>query len=125
MTPFDRWEMAYSLAETHDLPAPQAAVVLALLYHDGEGRGAWPSVATLTHRTRFGRRAVQMALRALEARGLVAAEVRNGTSTRYRVRTSRAPGKGAHLMRPPLRTTCAPPAHLMRPNVERNDEVER
>ena len=118
--PLDRWKLAYRLADAHELTPPEAAVLMALMHFDGQGAGAWPGVDTLVRMTRFARRSVQRALRALEARGIVAGERRAGTSTRYRVRQSDAPTR-ATVTPHPRHSDARTVNGTMNPN--QNEEV--
>lgn len=64
--------MLWALYDAPVTEPSQVLVLLALADHVGDdGRGAWPSVATIAAGARCKRRTVQYALRALEQQGLI------------------------------------------------------
>lgn len=117
--------------KSRGLTPTQKLLLLQLADHaDGDGRNAYPSVATMCAETGLSRRAVQGTLRDLESRGILKIErfQRASAPRHYRVMIDELPGgapatpppahhvrpRGAHHVRPrgappapPPRTTCA------------------
>lgn len=106
MSPLDRWTRAYAAARAHGgLTMAACAVLVRIEYRDGQGAGAWESLAEIAAATGGSVRTVRRALRALEADGLITGERRPGKTTVYRVRY---PG---HSDRGTPATVTAHPGH--------------
>jgi len=121
--------------------SPTQTLVLLCLAdcaNDRDGR-AWPAVATIARRSRLGERAVQYALRELEALGLLESKQTEGRSTRYRlafepisapfprvIHRGGAPGaprveQGVHAVHPGVHQVH-PGVHAVHPNLLRTDQ---
>ena len=116
------------------LPAVEKSVLISLADQANDQGVCWPSIQTICNRTCYAERAVQKALRSLEARGLLNVEIGAMRANRYTLRPDRykpetpeqngqndgqtpAPHAPPHHVHP--RTTCTPPPHHVHPNRNR------
>ncbi len=91
-----------------DLPPTEKIVLLALADQaSDEGTQCWPSVIRIARRCSQGERTVRRALTALEDKGHLTRDHREGTSTQYRVHPCRS---GTPARTAPLPETTATPA---------------
>jgi len=76
------WEMV----QLKDLDASERLVLIALMsFCDNNGKGAWPSTATLARRTGYSRRWIVKVVASLEKHGLIVKEERTGQTNMYTV----------------------------------------
>lgn len=68
------------------IPPTPKAVLISLADNANDHGYCWPSIATISARTCFGKTAVIEAIRWLEEHGLVVADRENGRHTRYQIK---------------------------------------
>lgn len=101
----------------------QKSVLMALAWYASDDGEFWGSVATIVEHTCLSERAVRKTLHDLVTIGLLQAEIRNGTSTKYTVTPctpcTPAPDAPLHKMQPPPAPDAPPPLHVVHPTPAR------
>lgn len=97
----------------------QKSVLMAVAWYASDDGEFWGSVATIVEHTCLSERAVRKTLHDLSAMGLLKAETRNGTSTKYTVTPctpcTPAPDAPLHHMQGTPAPDAPPPLHLVHP----------
>jgi hypothetical protein len=117
-----------SLCWPLQMPPTAKAVLISLADNANDHGACWPSLATISDRTCFSERAVQSAIKWLEASGVVVADRSNGRHTRYQInpnsfqppqephpRISRTPAADAST---PAGGASVPPQEMRQPPQE-------
>jgi hypothetical protein len=97
--------MSWALREAPIDNPTELLVLLVICDHaHDDGRGAYPSLATIARMSRLTRRGAQLALRRLERGGHISSTRRGGRATVYRVNLTCEPRSHANDVRPESRS---------------------
>ncbi|WP_102945288.1 helix-turn-helix domain-containing protein [Stenotrophomonas sp. VV52] len=97
------------------MPPTPKAVLISLADNASDQGVCWPSITTISERTCFSERAVQNAIKWLEAAGILTADRSNGRHTSYRITPAAyAPPQEMH----PAAGASVPPQEMPKPPQE-------
>lgn len=94
MTPLQKFNFCWEVAEHLNLNANELIVLLAIVEHAREKDFCWPSLSRLSRRSRLGERTVQRTLQRLEEVGLILVEPGGGRSSNKYKLVFNIPGHG-------------------------------
>lgn len=94
------------------MPPTQKAVLISLADNANDHGECWPSISTIAERTCFSERAVQNAIKWLEAEQVLFADRSNGRHTRYVIVPSNYIGENPRRSCTPTNAPPAPPQEL-------------